>query len=138
KPLREALAMGPVLVKPNRSELARTLEMRIEDDDALKAAIQKLGATWAVVTMGKEGAVISNGKKFWRIRPPEIRVVSAIGSGDAFAAGLAAAIVDGADVPEAARLGAAAAAANAMVPVAGFLRREDVETLLPRIVLGEF
>jgi len=139
--LRLALSARPMVVKPNRAELAKTLGVSIDDNAGLKSAIRELisrGPAWAIVTMGKEGAVVSDGKKFWRIAAPAIRAVSPIGSGDAFAAGTAAAILDGVALPDAARLGAACAAANAMVPVAGFLRREDVDGLLPRISLGEF
>ena len=67
--------------------------------------------------------------KFWKIPAIPIEVVSAIGSGDAFAAGLAAAISRERDVPDACRLATACAAANALIPGAGFLRAEDVQRL---------
>ena len=59
------------------------------------------GAQWVVITMGKNGAIASDGKTFWRIPAIEVAAISAIGSGDAFSAGLASAIVAGRDVPEA-------------------------------------
>ena len=135
-PLRQAMLARPLLVKPNRSELAATLGVEIPDDAMLKERIRHLiaiGPQWALITLGKHGAVLSNGADFWRITTPPIRAVSPIGSGDAFAAGLAAALYDGQSPPEAVRLGAACAAANAMIPVAGHLRVDDVHTLLPQI-----
>ena len=131
-PLRKAAAARPMVVKPNRAELAATVGVAIDSADALRDAIRRLidlGPAWVVVTMGAEGAMASDGKSFWQIDPPKITVVSPIGSGDSFTAGLAAGIVRGREVPDACRLAAACAAANAMVPVAGLVRREDVERL---------
>ena len=119
-------------MKPNRTELAGTIGEEILDDAALKRAMVELvnrGAQWAVITMGKMGAVASDGKTFWKIPAIEVKAISAIGSGDAFSAGLAAAIVAGKDIPEACGLGSACAAANTLVAGAGFLRAEDVRSL---------
>ena len=81
--------------------------------------------------MGKSGAIASDGKSFWRMPAIEVAAISAIGSGDAFSAGLASGVVAGRDVPEACRLAAACAAANTLIPGAGFLRLEDVRRLEP-------
>jgi 1-phosphofructokinase family hexose kinase len=132
--LLRALPLHPLVVKPNRAELAATLGIDIGDDALLREAIVKLvgrGAQWVVITMGKGGAVASDGKSFWRIPAIEVAAISAIGSGDAFSAGLASGVVAGRDVPEACRLGAACAAANTLIPGAGFLRAEDVRRLEP-------
>jgi tagatose 6-phosphate kinase len=132
--LLRALPLHPLVVKPNRAELAATLGIDIGDDASLREAIVELvgrGAQWVVITMGKNGAVASDGKSFWKIPAIEVPAISAIGSGDAFSAGLASGIVAGSDVPEACRLGAACAAANTLIPGAGFLRLEDVRRLHP-------
>jgi fructose-1-phosphate kinase PfkB-like protein len=89
------------------------------------------GAQWAVITMGEQGAAVTDGKQFWKIPVIPVDVVSAIGSGDAFSAGLAAAIASGREIPDACRLGAACAAANTLIPGAGFLRADDVHRLEP-------
>jgi 1-phosphofructokinase family hexose kinase len=132
--LMRALPVHPLVVKPNRAELAGTLGIDIGDDAALRRAIIELvgrGARWAVITMGKGGAIASDGKSFWKIPAIEVAAISAIGSGDAFSAGLAAGIVAGRDVPEACLLATACAAANTLIPGAGFLRLEDVQRLQP-------
>jgi fructose-1-phosphate kinase PfkB-like protein len=51
------------------------------------------------------------------------------------AAGIVTGVLRGQDVPEACRLGTACGVANAMVPVSGYLRREDVERVLPMVSL---
>jgi tagatose 6-phosphate kinase len=136
EPLRRALEARPLLVKPNRAELGRTLDCPVETDADVREAIKRMidrGPAWAVVTMGRDGSVVSNGEQFWRIRAPAIDVVSTIGSGDSYAGGLAAAIARGERLPDACRLGAACAAANAMTPVAGVVRSQDLQRLLQTI-----
>jgi tagatose 6-phosphate kinase len=130
--LLRALPLHPLIVKPNRAELAGTLGIDISDDASLRRAVIELvgrGAQWVIITMGKGGAIASDGKSFWRIPAIEVAAISAIGSGDAFSAGLASGIVAGRDVPGACLLAAACAAANTLIPGAGFLRLEDVRRL---------
>ena len=129
-----ALKFRPLVVKPNRSELAATLGHELKDDTAIRGAmvlLHRQGAHWAVITMGKDGAAASNGKHFFKIPAIPVEAVSPIGSGDAFSAGLAAAIAAGRDVPDACRLAVACAAANTLIPGSGFLRLEDVRRLEP-------
>lgn len=140
EPLSLALQARPFLVKPNRAELARTVNQPIENDQQLKDAIRQLtsaGIAWVVVTMGKEGAVASDGTQFWRLTAPPVEVFSAIGSGDSFAGGLVAGILRGQSVPEAARLAAACGAANALTPMPAIFDREDVDRLIEQVTLTE-
>jgi 1-phosphofructokinase family hexose kinase len=132
--LTRALPMRPLVVKPNRHELGAMVGRSLDDDGSLREAmigLVKQGARWVVITMGKAGAVASDGTLFWRIPALDIQAVSPIGSGDAFAAGLASAIASGRDVIDACRLAVACAAANALVIGAGILRVEDVRWLEP-------
>lgn len=132
EPLRRALASGPTVIKPNRTELSQTVGMPTETDEQIKAAILQLlskGPKWAVVTGGAKETVVSDGMGFWKISTPKVDVVSPIGSGDSFAGGLMAGMVAGRSVPEACRLAAACGSANAMTERAGHLERSVVEEL---------
>ena len=136
EPLRRALASKPLVVKPNRSELAKTLDTPIESEAALRDAVQQLialGPAWAVITEGKAGAIVSDGETFWRVRSPKVDAINPIGSGDALAAGLASAISRGQRLPEACKLAIACGAANALTPVAGVVRPDDVSELIERV-----
>jgi tagatose 6-phosphate kinase len=116
--------------------LQETMPFPIDDDAALRKAILELlrrGPAWAIITDGPHEAVASDGESFWRITPPRIRAVNPIGSGDAFAAGVATALLESHDLPTACRLGAACGAANALNSPAGHGRREDVERLLAEV-----
>ncbi|MGH7993415.1 MAG: PfkB family carbohydrate kinase, partial [Limisphaerales bacterium] len=86
-----------------------------------------------VVTAGKEPALAFDGKNFWRIVTPQVRVVNPIGPGDAFTAGLVSRLVQGDDLGEACRWGAAAGTANALTMMAGEVNRLDVEQLVPKV-----
>jgi len=136
EPLRRAMASKPLVVKPNRSELAKTLDTPIESDAAFRDAIKQLialGPAWAVISEGKAGAVVSDGESFWRVRSPKVDAINPIGSGDALAAGLASAISRGQRLPEACKLAIACGAANALTPVAGVVRPDDVAELIERV-----
>jgi tagatose 6-phosphate kinase len=141
EPLRRALASKPLVVKPNRSELAKTLDTPIESEAAFRDAIRQLvaqGPSWAVITEGKAGAVVSDGETFWRVRSPKVDAINPIGSGDALAAGLASAIARGQRLPEACKLAVACGAANALTPVAGVVRPDDVSELMERVEIEAY
>ena len=136
EPLKATLPFKPFIVKPNRDELAQTVGAPVDSDQSLRAAMQKMiemGAQWVAITLGKEGCLLSNGNDFWHIHAPVVKAVSAVGSGDSFAAGLAAGIAQGDAIPQACALGSACGAANALTPLAGQLHLSDVKTLLAQI-----
>lgn len=130
--LLQCLPQQPWLVKPNRSELAATLKRSIDGNDALRAAMLELisrGAQNVAVTLGGDGAILTDGTQFWRAAAPRVEVVSAIGSGDAFAAGMAVARSRSFNLPDALNLAIACGAANAMTTQAGFVSSETVAQL---------
>lgn len=130
--LATALEAGPGLVKPNRRELEATVGRTLADETAVLGAMRELsqrGAQRVVVTAGKETVLAFEAGKSWRIRPPTIRPVNPIGSGDAFTAGVVWRLVAGDDLGEACRWGAAAGAANALSLLPGELERPQVEQL---------
>ena len=136
EPLKQALAAKPFIVKPNRAELGRTLGMDASTDAGVRDAMRHAlswGVQWVVVTMGRDGAIASDGNAFWRVRTPDVRVINPIGSGDAFAAGLSIALTCGPTMPEALVVGAACGVANAMTRVAGHVRPDDVATLMAQL-----
>jgi 1-phosphofructokinase family hexose kinase len=135
-PLLATLKHRPFVIKPNQSEIASTLGIHIDSEPALRDAMRQLarrGAQWVVATRGSRDTLVSDGESFWSIKTPGVRVISAIGSGDAFAAGLAAATVRGEPMPAALKLACACGSANAKTPYAGHLKPQDVEDLLGQI-----
>jgi tagatose 6-phosphate kinase len=141
QPLLEALPHRPFIIKPNREELAATTGIAINADADLRAAIGRvvaMGARWIAVTLGGEGAVLSDGKAFWRFQAPRVKAISAVGSGDSFAAGLAVGLSRGQSPKDAIPLAIACGTANALTPQAGHLALSDVQRLLPQVSAHPF
>ena len=139
EPLRLAMQHPNAILKMNREELGLTIGKDLSRNDALVAAIREhTPANGAlVVTMGAEGAMVSQAGHFWRGRSPTIRAVSAVGSGDAFAGGLALSLDRGEAMPDALRHAIACGSANAMTSKAGHLNPSDVHALRQRIEITE-
>jgi tagatose 6-phosphate kinase len=133
----QAIACRPLVVKINQAEAASTTGLpAAAPAQALDAArrLCQMGAQSAVVTLGKTGAVgvDFSGQAFgWKA--PLVAAVSAVGSGDAFLAGIAVGLQRGLSLPDCARLGAAAGAANTLAPGAGRFQRHDAERLFNEI-----
>jgi tagatose 6-phosphate kinase len=130
--MRRVLASrgGRVIAKLNRQEVAQTLGQQLETDAGLFDAMRRAARTdgWLVVTMGKAGAAACAGGEILRVTSPPIQPISAIGSGDAFTAGLLAGLDRGFD--DALRLACACGVANALTPYSGYVRRADVDRLI--------
>jgi tagatose 6-phosphate kinase len=124
----------PLLVKPNREELAKTVGHAIDGDDGLIAAMREVnerGAAWVVVSQGKNALWASSKTdgvyKFTPPRPEQ--VVNPIGCGDCLCAGIAATLADGGEVLQAIKFGMAAAADNLRSLLPARLERAKVEAL---------
>ncbi len=130
-PLRLALGHKGLIAKLNQEELSGTLNRPLESDADISSAAKEIhppeGAV--VVTMGARGAIATNGQTTWRVASPKVKAISAVGSGDAFAAGLAIDLSRGRDLAEALITAAACGAANAMTALAGHLSADDVARL---------
>ena len=100
---RAALAAAPAIVKINRAELAELAGKAMDSEPTRVAAYRALcdrhGVQWVLVSAGAKGMEACDGKRLLRAPAPAVPVVNSIGSGDAAAAGVAAALVGGAGVP---------------------------------------
>lgn len=137
--LLAALEMQPFVVKPNREELANTLGRRIDTDAELHAAMRELcerGASWVVVTQGKERVWACSRNELFSVDPPTTGIVNPIGSGDCLAAGIAVALARGEEMSQAVRLGVAAATENVGHLLPARLKRAHVIALRERIGLS--
>ncbi len=114
--LRSVLDLNPLVVKPNREELATTVGRAVDSDDALCEAMQSLnhrGAQWVVVTQGAGAVWITSRSSIHRLQPPPAEdVVNPIGCGDCVAAAIAWAVREGRGMIDAVKLGIGAAGEN--------------------------
>jgi len=111
-PARPLVAPVDVLI-PNRGEL-EALAGRAGDPVELARELEAARAV--VVTLGAEGAVVVEGERVERIPAPTVEAVDTTGAGDAFCGALAQALDSGAELVDAARWAARAAAASVTRP----------------------
>lgn len=134
--LQRALAQGPYLVKANQDEAKQVTGQAVGDlHSALQAAslLLERGATFAAVSLGKSGAVLTGPGGSWLALSPEVEVASPVGSGDCMVAAMALCIVRACPPADWLRWGVAAGAANAAVWMPGACGRDAVEYLLPQV-----
>ena len=140
EPLRQALRQPGVVAKCNQEEFEATVGGAFADERGLRSAMHDAVPPGGslVVTLGRDGAIAYEAGRFWRVRVPPVRVTSAVGSGDAFAAGLAAGRDRRTNDPRPAlALAAACGAANAMTTDSGWVRPSDLGEILPKVVVEE-
>ena len=132
EPLIQGLSAKPFMAKPNVHELSAVVGKQLATVEEVAEAATELNARGievVVVTLGRDGALVAGKDGVWRAKPPEIPFVSAVGSGDAFAAAFVYVVASGGPISEALKLGTGAGAANAMTFGAGFCKRDDIMRL---------
>ncbi|MDR0589826.1 MAG: PfkB family carbohydrate kinase [Spirochaetaceae bacterium] len=117
--LLHSLEYRPDLIKPNLFEFAQTFAPElirrneiVDDENRVKGEIREICRELCgkyrcriVLTRGAQALWFAEGDRFSEIAVEPVKPVNPIGSGDAFTAGLAAALGDGAALEEAAAQG---------------------------------
>lgn len=113
--LLSALQSGLDLVKPNKDELQNTLQRELKTkDDYLKGcyALLDKGAKRVLLSLGKKGAIITDGTKNFFCKSINVAINSTVGAGDGMLAAAAMRLVEGAPLEEVLRAGVAAGTAT--------------------------
>ena len=140
--LLSVLDFKPLVVKPNREELAMTVGRPLRSNGELLDAMRSLnarGAQWVVVTEGVEPVRVTSASAAYRlIPPPPDEIVNPIACGDCMAAGIAWAVRDGREMVDAVKFGIAAAGDNLreFLPSRLDLRRVEKRVLDVRVEEG--
>ncbi len=112
-----ALNEGVDLVKPNIEELENTLGKQIETKEDMLAGCYELierGAKRVLLSLGKHGAVITDGRENYFCKSFNVAVNSTVGAGDGMVAAAAVQLEQGAPLSEILRAGVAAGTATVM------------------------
>lgn len=132
----QGLDARPYMVKPNVEETEGLVGYPLDSRDAQWRAIDWLharGVELVVLSMGKDGALVSRGgERLWAL-PPAIQEINPVGSGDALVAGFAIGLQEGWPLEKMARVGVAAGTANAMSWDIGHFAREDVDAIAQQV-----
>ena len=86
-----------------------------------------------LVSMGKNGMILSTNENKIKAVAPPVSVESVVGAGDSAVAGFVLAHSRGKALVECVRFACAAGAATAKTPGTELCHREDVEKILPRV-----
>ena len=105
------------LIKPNLEELENAIGKRLESrEDMLNGCYELIerGAKRVLLSLGKYGAIITDGKESYYCRSFNVAKNSTVGAGDGMVAAAALQLEKGASLPEILRAGIAAGTATVM------------------------
>lgn len=134
--LQTAISAAPAGIKINAAEAGEIIGQAITNRaTALQAglALRQMGPQTVVLTLGRQGAILVHEAGSWWARPPVIKAVSGIGSGDSFLAGLVTGLAAGQSPATALQQAVAAGAANALRPGGGRFNISDFNTILAAV-----
>ncbi|MBB5335518.1 1-phosphofructokinase [Pectinatus brassicae] len=132
----KSLLARPFFIKPNKDEIESFTGRKIETIEdvvgELKTFIKK-GIMMPTISLGKKGAVIAYNDKFYHVQPPVLEAVNAVGSGDAYVAGLAIGLDKNLSIEEIISLAAACGTANVLEAESGFVDINKVDNISKNI-----
>ena len=136
--LMEGIKARPMFVKPNLAELQTAVGRELKGLKEVKAAAEDLvrsGISYVCVSMGPEGAVLVTEAGAYHAPAVELEKGngSTVGAGDALVAGMIYGYLKGEGPEESLRCGVAAASASCMTEGTQMARREDYESVYPRV-----
>lgn len=135
--LRAGAYAGPSVLKPNIAELTTLLGRELAGLCDVAGAARGLvrgGTETVLVTLGEQGAIaVTACDALHAVLADSVTVLSPVGSGDAFAAGYVAGLLEGGSLTERVALAVACGTANAMVFGPGYFSRPDAELWLGRV-----
>ena len=138
--LLAALTAGLDLVKPNKDELQNTLQREFKTrDDLLKGcyALLDKGAKRVMVSLGKKGALITDGSKNYYCKSINVAINSTVGAGDGMVAAAALMLEQGAPLDEILRAGVAAGTATVTTFGRISFTKEKYDEIYSNIVVEE-
>ncbi|WP_080146046.1 1-phosphofructokinase [Marinilactibacillus piezotolerans] len=134
KELQDALASGPLLIKPNNHELEELFNVTLETEDDLVFYGKKLvdaGAQNVIISMAEKGAMLFTEKGVYHGKAPKGQLKNSVGAGDSMVAGFTGVFTKTNDPLEAFKYGIASGSATAFEE--DLATRDKIEALLPQI-----
>ncbi len=133
EPLRAALEEGVYLVKPSLREMSELagapLDTLVQQRDAASALVTRGSAEVVALSLGAQGALLATADVGLLANAPQVSVVSTVGAGDSFLAGLVAALSRQSEPAEAFRSAVAAGAAALLAPGTALCQPQDIARL---------
>jgi 1-phosphofructokinase len=127
---------SPFMVKPNRAEYESSTGRPLRTAEDFRGAFKCFhgkGVELVVITLGEKGVRASFKGESFTIKPPRIKEIMPVGSGDCLIAGIVYGLTKKLPMEECLRWGTAAGCANAAVWPIADLSKKQVEEFLPLI-----
>lgn len=138
--LFEALKTGVDLVKPNLEELERTLNNQLKTKQEMLSACNNLidkGAKAVLLSLGKRGAIITDGGKSYYSKSVNVAMNSTVGAGDGMVAAATQALVEGCPLQEILKRGVAAGTAAVTSPYSISFSKDKFDEILMSLEIKE-
>jgi fructose-1-phosphate kinase PfkB-like protein len=126
-------------MKSNEQESAELAGRAIADRAEFARAAGEFAEryhTAIVISLGADGAIAANRHEVWHARPPQLKIRSAVGSGDSMVAGITYGLTHEFAFAEAIAYGVAAGTANALTVGAGVFSSDDFQRVLAQVNLA--
>lgn len=136
-----ALEAGVDLVKPNLAELEETLGREFHTKEDMLAGCHELldrGAKNVLLSLGMDGAIITNGTRNYYCKSINVAVNSTVGAGDGMVAAVAVKMQQGADLPEIIRAGVAGGTATVTTFDSISFAKSKYEEIYSNLTVTEF
>ena len=130
----------PFLVKPNLPEMEGIMKKELRTLRGIRDAalfLIEYGAQNVIISMGKYGAMYTNGNETLFSPALMVEARSTVGAGDAMIGGVLMGLSRGEPLSDSFRYGVAAGAASVMTDGTQLLRKNDFEALLPKVTVQE-
>ncbi|MBM9606482.1 1-phosphofructokinase family hexose kinase [Desulfopila inferna] len=131
--LKHALQQEIYLIKPNRQELEYicgcSLVQEKDQEKMCRDMVDRGKCEVLVLTLGKDGALLTSAEEQVRIPALKVREVSSIGAGDSFVGAMVLALQRGEELADALLYGMAAGTAALTTEATQLCRKEDTDRL---------
>ena len=91
------------------------------------------GIQYVIISLGRDGAVGSDGKGLWSAKPPAKKAINPVGSGDALVAGFLYAQLKGYSFARSLQTGVAVGTANSLSVNPGYFTKSQARQLIKKV-----
>ena len=134
--MRYGLEARPFMIKPNRYELELMTGEKLNSLKEIRDAAQKyldMGVSVVTVSLGSEGALITDGDETLYAPKLALDVKSTVGAGDAMVAGLTCGFIGDNELEDAFRMGVACASARCATESYRVIDKTEYKRLLDQV-----
>lgn len=134
--LLNTLKLKPALIKPNLYELENATGFKVSTEEEILSAsdiLLKMGAKCVLVSTGKEGAIIYDGKEAYHAKAPQVEVKGMVGAGDSMLAAACIALDMGCCLEAIIKSAVSAGTAAVLGEGTGLLTKSGYDSIFPLV-----